>query len=85
MTPNGREQKVIYITSSLLHQLKPITSAFKEFTKYIEREYSLDNPIFSAEAATLSPVVFKQTPTVDIKKKPPKGPPRQIFLYLVFN
>ena len=43
---------------------------------YKEREYSLVKPIFSAEAATLSPPVFKQTPTLDTQNKnPPKGPP----------
>ena len=30
-----------------------------------EKEYSLVDPIFSVEAGTLSPAVFKQTPTLD--------------------
>ena len=39
---------------------------------YKEREYSLLKPIFSTEAATLSPPVFKQTPTLDTQKTHPK-------------
>ena len=57
----------------------------RNYTEIEMSEYSLVNPIPSAEAATLSPPVFKQTPTLHTKN-PPKGPPRQQnVLYLVFN
>ena len=36
----------------------------RNLQKYTEKEYSLVNPIFSAETATLLPAVFKPTPTL---------------------
>ena len=41
---------------------------------YKEREYSLVDPIFSAEAAMLSPEVFKPKLTLDTQN-PLNGPP----------
>ena len=41
---------------------------------YTQREYSLVNPTFSAEAATLAPPVFKKTLTL-VTKDPPKDHP----------
>ena len=39
-----------------------------------EREYSFANPVFSAEAATLLPVVFKPTPTLDTQTQQMDNP-----------
>ena len=52
--------------------------------KYKKRKYSLVNQIFSAETATLYPVVFRLTPTLDTPKLP-NGQPEQQFSYLVFK
>ena len=58
-------------------------NAFENFfyRKYKERKYSLVDQVFSVETAMFSPAVFQPTPMQDTQN-PPKGPPKQQFLYI---
>ena len=56
-----------------IHTTIVVTMQLRDSQKYTEKEYSLVNPILSAETATLLPAVFK--PTLDTQI-PPNGLPR---------
>ena len=70
LTPMAGSENVSYITSGLFTSLyQHIQGNYK---MYKEREYSLVNPIFSTEAATLSPCLQANTNSRHTKKSHPE-------------